>query len=127
MQYVISTIPINCWSDIEFSPPLPESFAVKHVNLGGKVHLHVFSPAPEWVGIGSMSGSAATALTESKSKQGGANIVMFTGSEGYVAKSKIEDYLEKYIKLLYKDILPETLPFNFTDMLWHDWTRDPFT
>ncbi|KAF7554874.1 hypothetical protein G7Z17_g2595 [Cylindrodendrum hubeiense] len=61
-RYVISTIPLNCLSDVKFSPPLSplrqEAIKGGHINQGAKIHFHLAQLEPGWFSMASGYGKS---------------------------------------------------------------------
>ncbi|KAL6404533.1 monoamine oxidase n [Ilyonectria robusta] len=125
---VIVTIPLNVYADVKFTPPLPAAFTTtKHVNLGGKIHLHTEKIAPGWFGCSTTDRSALFGFTESPSQGGGTNMVLFLSDENVVKDTGLEVHVREVAKNVQGDLIPEDMGLTFTDISWHDWTKDKWS
>ncbi|KAF4971712.1 hypothetical protein FSARC_1511 [Fusarium sarcochroum] len=61
-NYVISTIPLNCLSDISFTPPLSplrqEAVNAGHINQGAKIHFKLRQTEPGWFSMANGYGAS---------------------------------------------------------------------
>ncbi|KAF9880854.1 hypothetical protein CkaCkLH20_01896 [Colletotrichum karsti] len=61
-DYLISTIPLNCMSDVSFSPPLSalrqDAIKAGHINKGAKIHFHLAQTDPGWFSMANGYGNS---------------------------------------------------------------------
>ncbi|KAJ4317088.1 hypothetical protein N0V84_007541 [Fusarium piperis] len=121
---VICTIPIHCLADINFSPPLPESFtSIVHHNLGGKLHAHSPNGSARFFGVTTPDKAACFGFTESESKTGGVNMVLFRSSRLETANPPPLAILDEVLQ----DLKPDAVDLGtINEYLWHDWQADQF-
>ncbi|KAJ3536085.1 hypothetical protein NM208_g6872 [Fusarium decemcellulare] len=125
-KHVICTIPINCLSDVRFSPALAPCYSsIRHQNIGGKLHVHSDSGSLRFFGVSTPDRPSIFGFSESTSEANGTNMVIFKSSD-----SQPEAIEEDPLKLL-NDSLVDLVPRKvrtgqINDFLWHDWRMDEF-
>ncbi|KAK7217706.1 hypothetical protein V2G26_005709 [Clonostachys chloroleuca] len=125
-KYVISTIPHNCLSDIEFQPPVAstkrQAILAGHINQGAKIHFHLAKEEPGWFSTANGYGDSPWCFSFSDhngtKKKDGTYCIGF-GYGGYLkdprASKEIISSFRKYLK-------PDA---QVKAYLTHDWMNDP--
>ncbi|KAH7121549.1 hypothetical protein EDB81DRAFT_891120 [Dactylonectria macrodidyma] len=74
-------VTIEGGEDIAFSPALLSFTSITHHNIGGKLHAHSSDGFSRFFGVTSLQKAACFGFTESESKAGGTNMILFKGSQ----------------------------------------------
>ncbi|XXH00008.1 hypothetical protein Hte_006349 [Hypoxylon texense] len=128
---VISTIPLNVLSSVEFSPPLPQdkqaAAAEGSVNKCNK--LHVDLNGPDWLSWGSLGapGKGLIALFgDGLTAADNSHLVGFGPDPSTERGIQLDDI--EAIKLAVKDLLPKEKAEEviFNRIVYHDWNADEF-
>ncbi|KAM5346270.1 hypothetical protein ACJ41O_009275 [Fusarium nematophilum] len=111
--------------DINFSPPLPPSFtSIVHHNLGGKLHAHSPNGSARFFGVTTPAKAACFGFTESESKTGGVNMVLFKSSRLEATDRAPLAILDEVLR----DLKPGSVDLGkVNEYIWHDWRQDQFS
>ncbi|KAF5010309.1 hypothetical protein FDECE_3514 [Fusarium decemcellulare] len=125
-KHVICTIPINCLSDVQFSPALAPCYSsVRHHNLGGKLHVHSDNGSLRFFGVSTPDRPSIFGFSESTSEANGTNMVIFKSSDS--EPQAIEEDPLKLLNDSLSDLVPQKVETGqINDFLWHDWRIDEF-
>jgi len=127
-KQVISTIPLNCLSNVEFFPPLSplkcEAIAKGHINQGAKIHFKLASTEPGW--FASCADPAKSSFCFSFSDHNGTGPAGPRGTYaiGFGYNGCLQDPRdsEHIIEQFKKDVRPDA---DVEGYLTHDWMNDP--
>ncbi|KAF4776407.1 lysyl oxidase-like protein 2/3/4 [Colletotrichum scovillei] len=126
-KYCISTIPLNCLSDVTFSPPLSplrmEAIQAGHINKGSKVHFRLAKPEPGWFSMANGYGTSpwCFAFSDHNGTTDQADSGNFCIGFGYGARHIDPKASTEMITTFQNNIRPEA---DVTAYLTHDWTND---
>ncbi|KAH6995155.1 hypothetical protein EDB80DRAFT_897396 [Ilyonectria destructans] len=119
---VISTVPVNCLADVQFSPPLaPFYTSVIHTNLGGKIHAHSTNNSVKFFGVASPQSGSSFGFSESWSTAKGTSLLFFPSSRADAKDGSALDSLNQSID----NLVPKSVQVgSVDDFVWHDWRND---
>ncbi|KXH33163.1 lysyl oxidase-like protein 2/3/4 [Colletotrichum simmondsii] len=126
-KYCISTIPLNCLSDVTFSPPLSplrmEAIRAGHINKGSKVHFRLAKPEPGWFSMANGYGTSpwCFAFSDHNGTADQADSGNFCIGFGYGARHIDPKASTEMITTFQNNIRPEV---EVTAYLTHDWAND---
>ncbi|KAK1463670.1 lysyl oxidase-like protein 2/3/4 [Colletotrichum cuscutae] len=126
-KYCISTIPLNCLSDVSFSPPLSplrlEAVRAGHINEGSKVHFRLAKPEPGWFSMANGYGTSpwCFAFSDHNGTTDQADSGNFCIGFGYGARHIDTKASTEMITTFRNNIRPEA---EVTAYLTHDWAND---
>ncbi|KXH42329.1 lysyl oxidase-like protein 2/3/4 [Colletotrichum nymphaeae SA-01] len=126
-KYCISTIPLNCLSDVSFSPPLSplrmEAVRAGHINKGSKVHFRLAKPEPGWFSMANGYGTSpwCFAFSDHNGTTDQADSGNFCIGFGYGARHIDPKASTEMITTFQNNIRPEA---DVTAYLTHDWAND---
>ncbi|KAI1059590.1 hypothetical protein LB506_008966 [Fusarium annulatum] len=125
-KYVISTIPLNCLSDISFNPPLSplrqEAVKAGHINQGAKIHFKLKQTEPGWFAMASGYGRSPWCFAFSDhngntNKNTGTYCIGF-GYGGHLADPQASEDISASFK---EHIKPDA---DVEAYVTHDWMND---
>lgn len=128
-KYVISTIPLNCLTDVKFSPPLSalrrEAAAQGHINQGAKIHFKLAQIEPGWFAFSNGYGDSPFCFafsdhngTNPSSSPDGTYCIGF----GYNGHLTDKEDNKTIIREFQRNIKPGA---EVQAYLTHDWMNDP--
>ena len=126
-KYIISTIPLNCLSDITFTPPLSplkrEAAQQGHINKGAKIHFKLTQTEPGWFAFcnGYSDSPFCFAFSDhngTKFSPDGTYCIGF-GYNGQLTDKKDSETIISEFK---RNIKPDA---EVQAYLTHDWMNDP--
>ncbi|KEF54105.1 uncharacterized protein A1O9_09900 [Exophiala aquamarina CBS 119918] len=127
-RQLICTVPVNCLSDIKFTPPLPPQFTkVKHPNFGGKIILHLDKRIPSWWGLVASPTPVDSLLTDKYSKRNGTFVVGFPPGCNPASNFRVVQDPETFLDHVQRLGVPPSWEARPTDLIWHDWNTDEFS
>lgn len=117
---VICAVPMNCLTDIEFSPALSPAKTnaanAKHVGNGIKVYAHVRQKIGVWLGLAPYPNPIIVAFTEEE-RQDGTLLVLFVKPDAFDPNDK--KAVQAALRTLYPDI-------DVIGVASHHWAKDPY-
>ncbi|RKL27147.1 hypothetical protein BFJ72_g13380 [Fusarium proliferatum] len=126
---VVSTIPLNVLSDIQFSPPLSslrsEAVQLGQPNMGAKLHFKLRDPEPLWFGTASVSDTTPYLLAfadHTGTKARGPDGTYCVAAVRSNALDDVEN-VDHAITEFNKAFKPTS---SVQAYLVHDWAKDPF-
>ncbi|EYB21398.1 hypothetical protein FG05_30690 [Fusarium graminearum] len=126
---VVSTIPLNVLSDIQFSPPLSslrsEAARLGQPNMGAKLHFKLKDPEPVWFGTASVNDTTPYLLAfadHTGTKSSGPDGTYCVAAVRSNALSNVGD-VGHVIKEFNKTFKPTS---SVQAYLVHDWAKDPY-
>ncbi|CAJ0544187.1 Ff.00g034910.m01.CDS01 [Fusarium sp. VM40] len=125
-SHVISTIPLNCLSDVKFTPPLSplrqEAINAGHINQGAKIHFKLRQAEPGWFSMASGYGVSPWCFSFSDhngtSTKNGTYCIGF-GYNGHLKDPRASSDIVSSFKTHLK---PDA---DVEAYLTHDWMNDP--
>ncbi|KAK5057878.1 hypothetical protein LTR84_011879 [Exophiala bonariae] len=125
---VVCTVPLNCLSDVKFSPSLhpikQEAISHGHINKGAKIHFKLAETEPGW--FAACNGDDDSSFCFSFSDHNGNSTAEPQGtySIGFGYNGYLEDpkNSEVIIREFNRNVRPGT---NVEAYLTHDWMNDP--
>ncbi|KAG5655100.1 hypothetical protein KAF25_000223, partial [Fusarium avenaceum] len=125
-SYVVSTIPLNCLSDVKFTPPLSplrqEAINAGHINQGAKIHFKLRQTEPGWFSMA--SGYGVSPWCFSFSDHNGASTKDGTYCIGFGYNGHLKDprASSDIISSFKAHLKPDA---DVEAYLTHDWMNDP--
>ncbi|RDW68714.1 flavin monoamine oxidase family protein [Aspergillus mulundensis] len=125
---VVSTLPLNCLGDIEFTPPLSPlrqaAVADGHINKGAKIHFKLSETLPGWFWTSNNSKSSFVfAFSDHNGTQQSGPSGTWCIGFGYNGKLTEKKDSEHIISEMKKNINPDV---NVEAYATHDWMNDPY-
>ncbi|KAK1639403.1 hypothetical protein BDP81DRAFT_512389 [Colletotrichum phormii] len=126
-KYCISTLPLNCLSDVTFMPPLSplrmEAIRAGHINKGSKVHFRLAKPEPGWFSMANGYGTSpwCFAFSDHNGTTDKADPGNFCIGFGYGAHHIDPKASAEIITTFQNNIKPGA---EVTAYLTHDWAND---
>ncbi|EXJ68493.1 lysyl oxidase-like protein 2/3/4 [Cladophialophora psammophila CBS 110553] len=125
---VICTVPLNCLSDVKFSPPLSplksEGIVKGHINKGAKIHFKLTSTEPGW--FAACDGYSASSFCFAFSDHNGTSPAGPRGTYciGFGYSGCLQDPRDSkhILEEFKKDLRPDARVEGY---LTHDWMNDP--
>ncbi|KAJ9635677.1 hypothetical protein H2204_005637 [Knufia peltigerae] len=122
---VISTIPLNVLSTVDFSPPLSpakkEALAHGHVGLHTKVHFDAMgTDLRTWSGYSYPGHGLLYAYGDETTSRGSTHVVAFGASTNVLEGENNVEKIQKALHHLRPDV-------NIERILFHDWVKDPYS
>ncbi|KAL4985307.1 amine oxidase [Aspergillus falconensis] len=126
---IVSTIPLNCFADVKFNPPLPPlrqaAVAQGHINKGAKIHFKLCEALPGWFWTSSDSANSSFVFAFSDhngTQQSGPSGTWCIGF-GYNGKLNDKKDSKHIVNEFKKNINPNV---TFDAYATHDWMNDPY-
>ncbi|KAL4875679.1 amine oxidase [Aspergillus karnatakaensis] len=126
---VVSTIPLNCMSDIKFTPPLSPlrqaAAAQGHINKGAKIHFKLRETLPGWGWTGSGFGDSeyVFAFSDHNGNQPSGPSGTWCIGFGYNGKLADRKDSQHVIGQFKKNVNPNVTVEAYAT---HDWENDPY-
>ncbi|KAL2825859.1 amine oxidase [Aspergillus pseudoustus] len=127
-KVVISTIPLNCLSDIKFDPPLSplrqEAITKGHINQGAKIHFKLRETLPGWFWTAESGRSRFVfAFSDHNGTQPSGPSGTWCIGFGYNGHLTDKKDSKAIIKAFHEDINPDHTVEAYAT---HDWMNDPY-
>ncbi|OJJ98609.1 hypothetical protein ASPACDRAFT_1870878 [Aspergillus aculeatus ATCC 16872] len=126
---VISTIPLNCLSDVQFNPPLsqPHQTAVRqgHINRGAKIHFKLRETLPGWFWTANEASDSefVFAFSDHNGTQPSGPSGTWCIGFGYNGQLTQKTDSEHIVQRFKRDIKPDVTVEAYAT---HDWMNDPY-
>ncbi|KAJ5750671.1 monoamine oxidase maoN [Penicillium manginii] len=122
---LVSTIPLNVLSQVQFNPPLPPKKLAAtqkgHINFGAKVHLEAEgSDLRSWSGAAWPSKRVFACHGDGLTNAGKNTHIVCFGSNNEFAHPR-EDCKE------FAAEVKQLMPMQINKVIWHNWLKDPFS
>ncbi|KAM5356649.1 hypothetical protein ACJ41O_003295 [Fusarium nematophilum] len=125
-RYVICTIPLNCLSDVSFSPSLSplrqDAIKAGHINQGAKIHFHLEQSEPGWFSVADGYGNSPWCFAFSDHNGTANKDGTFCIGFGYGSHLTDPRASREIISSFKEHMKPDAVVKAY---LTHDWMNDP--